>query len=200
VADASALQRTAEALRWVLQARLDQLPPDGFVRPPRAFLIQNDEFDPGAADREVRPPALSVFVHRVAVNHMLRPGWSAATSEDGRPRLPLDLHVLLTAWGESAQEELRLLGEGMLALEAQPVLAPPLLPPQAGFAPAEAVQVTVEDLPVESLLRIFEAMSAPYRLSIPYIARVVRTEDPIPATGPEVRTVLVGARPTVALP
>ncbi len=135
---------------------------------------------------------VSLFLYRVHVNATQRmPLARRADGGPGRAQLPLDLHLLLTVWGKDASLQHAILGWAMRTLEDNAVLPPALL---AGVRPGEpprtqaAVEVVPGELPNEELLRLWDGFAVPYRLSVPYIARVVRI-DPLveaPAGGPVV--------------
>ena len=46
--------------------------------------------------------------------------------------------------------------------------------PQA--APTDAVQLLLEEISTEALMRTFDSLPSDYRLSVPYLARVVRID------------------------
>src|SRR5438105_4036133 len=96
---------------------------------PRAVLIRTDDFQPNTAGRLITPPCISVFLYRAELNRMMRPAWSAVGSLDGQLHVPIDLHFLLTAWADNAEDELRILGRAMECVEATPILTGPLLHP-----------------------------------------------------------------------
>jgi hypothetical protein len=198
VADAAALTQVGQALQQVLEQRLVALGSSGFARQPHAVLVRSEDLDRNRPGNSVlRPPALSLYAYRVTVNRATRAAWSAVASVDGRPRLPVDLHILLTAWADNAEEELLLLGRGLLLYEETPTITGPLLGAGHGFAPTEAVQIIHDDVAPDVMMRVFEALSGPYRLSVAYIARVVRVESQVPRPIPDVSTVIAGAVPTV---
>jgi len=91
----------------------------GFAEPPvpvdgrvtRAFLVRTEDFDQTSLSTVIVRPALSVFLYRVDFNKTMRAAWSQVTAHDGRPHLPLDLHFLLTPWGDNAEAESAILGD-----------------------------------------------------------------------------------------
>src|SRR4029079_1285087 len=141
----------------------------------------------GAAGR-LEPPALSVFLYRIAPNATMRAAWSSVGSVDGRGHLPLDLHFLLTPWADDAEVEHRIIGRAMQCLEQTPILSGPLLYPSATWAPNEAVQVVVEAMSVESIMRPFDRLPIEFRVSVPYVARVIRIDSRVAVQAPDVRT------------
>ena len=83
---------------------------------------------------------------------------------------------MLIAFGDNAEFEQQILGRAMQCLECTPSLSGPLLYPTADWAPNEAVHLMVEDLGIDSVLRTFDSLAVDYRLSVPYLARVVRLD------------------------
>lgn len=149
----------------------------------RAVLIRTDDMAQGLVKQAIGTNALSIFLYRVDFNKAMRATWSSVGAGDGKGHLALDLHFLLTPWAENAEHEQMILGRAMQELEFTPVFAGPLLyapalpypdEPQAG--PSEAVQIMLEEISTEALMRIFDSLPADYRLSVPYIARVVRLD------------------------
>lgn len=189
--------RTAQAVQHALDDRLVALGRAGFARQPHAFLVQAEDFDREHQGEHLRPPGLSVYVHRLEVNRATRAAWSAVAAVDGRPRLPVDLHFLLTAWADNADQELLLLGRAMLLFEESPTLVGPALGADHGFAPTEGIQILQDEVAADTLMRTFEALSATYHLSVPYIARIVRVESDELRPATDVGTVVAGAVPTV---
>ena len=160
----------------------------------RAVLVRTEDLDV-ATSTVLNPPSLTVFLYRVDFNKTVRAAWSAVGSQTGRSHLPLDLHFLLTPWAENADHELQILGRAMQALEAQPVLSGPLLDPLTAWAPHEAVQVSLEEISTENVMRTFDSLPLDYKLSVPYVARVVRIDGPGAGPGGPVTTLVAGATP-----
>lgn len=149
----------------------------------RAVLIKTDDMKPAQVQQAIGPYALSIFLYRVDFNKAMRAAWSAVGSGDGKGHLALDLHFLLTAWADNAEHEHLILGRAMQVLEYTPTLSGPLLyapalpyadEPQA--ASSEAVQILLEEISTEALMRVFDSLPTDYRLSVPYVARVVRID------------------------
>lgn len=74
------------------------------------------------------------------------------------------------------------------------------LSPDAGWNPSDVVHIIPAELSNEDVMRIWDAIEPPYRLSVSYIARVVRIDpDEIVESRPVVATRLSfteqGARP-----
>jgi hypothetical protein len=127
----------------------------------------------------------------------MRAAWSAVSSLDGRAHLPVDLHFLLTPWAENAEFEYRILGKAMQCLETTPLLAGPLLHPSSDWAPNESLQLVLEDIPTEAVMRTFDSLPTDFRLSVPYLARIVRLDGRQSRPAPPVATLVTGAVPEV---
>ncbi len=161
-----------------------------------AKLIQTEDLDDAASTPAV--PVVTLLLYRVDFNKTMRASWSAVGSVDGRAHLPVDLHYLLTAWADNAEEEHLLIGRSMQILDDIGALSGPLLWPTGGWAPGESVQVNLEDMATDDLMRTFESLTCDFRLSIPYLARiaVITATDGDP--GPDVLTQIQGTRPVLA--
>jgi hypothetical protein len=187
---------TARSLVRLVNAGFDELNPlpDGSPTP-RAVLIRTDDLEtPDDEVGGILSPGLSVLLYRVEVNKTMRAGWSAAGSHNGRAHLPLDLHFLVTPWATNADYELRILGRTMQYLESHPSLSGPLLD-GAGWAAADSVQLVLDEVSTETVMRTFDSLPHDYKLSITYVARVVRLDSLHAAPPPEVEEVVRGITP-----
>ncbi len=176
-----------------------------------AVLIRTDDLDLTGTSSTIPPtPALSILLYRVDFNKTMRPGWSAVGNVDGHSHLPLDLHYLLTAWGDNAEDEHQIIGRAMQALETVGALSGPLLYPTGDWEPGEAVQLYLEDMATDDLMRTFDSLQCDFRLSVPYIARVVvitgtaqppragerGANQPIELPSPDATAIVTGIRPS----
>jgi hypothetical protein len=166
----------------------------------RAVLVQTEDLDATGPDSTViARPALSILLYRVDFNKTTRAGWSAVGSVDGRAHLPLDLHYLMTAWADNAEHEHRIIGRTLQVLEHVGALSGPLLDPDGDWLPGETVQLYLEDMATDDLMRTFDSLTCDFRLSIPYIARVVVVTSDGDSV-PDVTTMVTGLRPTIGAP
>lgn len=156
-----------------------------------AHLIRTEDFDKTTIGGTLQLPVLSIFLYRVDFNKTMRAAWSAVGNIDGRAHLPVDLHYLLTAWADNAEHEHRVIGRTIQCLETTPILSGPLLFP-ADWMPNESIQVVLEDIPTDALMRTFDSLPIDYKLSIPYIARVVRIDATRAQPEPPVVTAVTG--------
>lgn len=159
------------------------------MNPPlRAVLAGTADFEAvnSSPVAVIQYPAVSVYCYRITVDRETRPGWSAVASVDGIPRLPLRMHLLFAAWDTVVESELQWLGLTAQVLESEGILTGPLLHPSGDWEPGDAIQVVADDLPLDSMSEAFEALTTKYRLSLPYVARVIRiagrregTDEPV---------------------
>jgi hypothetical protein len=164
----------------------------------KAVLIRTEDFDaPGTPASSIQPPALSIYLYRVDFNKAMRAGWSAVGSVDGRSHLPLDLHFMITPWAGNADWELRILGRAMQVLETYPSLSGPLLAGTAWGA-GDSVQVVMEEVSTEAVMRTFDSLPHDYKLSVPYVARVVRLDGMVAVPPPEVLEAVAELEPVEA--
>lgn len=122
--------------------------------------------------------ALTLYLYRVTVNEHLRNLRRQSLADPSRDNLPLsvDLHYLLTIWSKSAFTEHTVLAWAMRQLHQHPVLDRSSLSPEAGWGSGESVQLIPAELTTEDVMRIWDALDPPYRLSVSYVARVVRID------------------------
>ncbi|HJQ69638.1 MAG TPA: DUF4255 domain-containing protein [Blastocatellia bacterium] len=165
----------------------------------KAVLVRTSDFEQANIALNIGSPALSIFLYRVDFNKTMRAAWSAASAQDGRSHLGLDLHYLLTPWGENAEHEHRILGKAMQCLETTPILSGPLLHSSGNWDASESIQMVLEEISTEAIMRTFDSLPADYRLSMPYIMRVIRLDGRVVATEGPVITAIAGATPTTSL-
>ncbi len=99
-------------------------------------------------------------------------------------RSPLLAYVL----GHSAQAEQTILGWTLQQLQSSPILDSSILTADGQWDPTESVQLVMADLSLEDILRIWDALGPKYRLSVAYLARVVRIDRTIVSGPPVVAT------------
>jgi hypothetical protein len=164
----------------------------------RAILARTEDFNNGGGGL-ITPPCLSIFLYRVDFNKTMRAAWSGVGSVDGFGHLPLDLHYMMTPWASDPELEHRIIGRTMQALETTPILSGPLLTPAGGWAPNEAVQILLEDVPTEWVMRTFDSLPTDFKLSIPYVARVTRIDSRQRYGQRDVTTVVSGLVPSASV-
>jgi len=156
-------------------------------------------------DQPGQPASLNLFLYRVAPNqghwNSGLPSYSSNGSRQTNPPLALNLHYLMTAYGDSDFEAEILLGYAMHVLHERPVLdraairvalnpsplGPSILPPAYQALSAsdladqiEAVTVTMEPMDTEELSKLWSATQAHYRPSAAYVVSTVLIESTKP--------------------
>lgn len=165
----------------------------------RAVLARTEDFKV-AAGGPIRPPALSIFLYRVDFNKSMRAAWSAIGSHDGQAHLALDLHYMLTPWAKDASVEHAILGAAMQYMEMNPILSGPLLTTLGSWATNEGVQLVLEDTPTEWVMRTFDSLPTDFKLSVPYLARVLVLDGAGRRGAPPVRTTVTGITASSVVP
>jgi hypothetical protein len=174
-----------------------------------ASLTPKPDVTVGPLDRDDDELRLNWFLYRVAPNPAYRnmeppaTGWRTSR---GRPPLALRLSYLLTAFPASStnggdQEQfahagmaaaMRALHENAVIHEGEPVLsalAKPLVEP---------LRVTMEDLDLEAISKLWTAVAKPLRLSVGYeVSLVVVDSTEAHTPGPPVRTRRVAVSPSL---
>ncbi len=170
--------------RLLAQSFLDRQPVPG--KAAKAVLIRTEDLDGTGIKNLLGDIGLTILLYRVDFNKTLRAACSARAEIDGRGHLALDLHFLLTPWADNAEHQHMIVGRAMQVLERVAMLAGPLLYEPALPSPAyddepragsiDSVQVLLEEISTEALMRTFDSLPGDYHLSVPYVARVVRID------------------------
>lgn len=193
-----------KSIEMLLNAGFEELQPldPPLPAPPgkktKAVLVRTIDFDKHRITTSIGSPALSIFLYRVDFNKAMRAAWSAASEQDGRSHLALDLHYLITPWAENAEDEHKILGRAMQCLETTPILTGPLLHTLGDWDLGESIQVVLEEVSSEAVMRMFDSLPTDYRLSVPYIARVMRLDGTRVTEAGRVITAITGITPTTA--
>jgi hypothetical protein len=147
--------------------------PEGTGLPGATFdLLSSAEF---GSDKEIKDK-VTVYLHRISLNQHQR---NAAPTQAISP-VALDLHFLLTPWLDTADDELAVLGWAIRELHYHAFLDRSALSDDANWAVDESISLVPADLSAEDMARIWEAARRGYRLSYPFLARVVRLGRTLP--------------------
>ena len=165
----------------------------------KAVLVRTTDFDPSNVSNSIGTRALSIFLYRVDFNRVMRAAWAGTTERDGRAHLGLDLHYLITPWADNAVDEHRILGRAMQCLDSTPILSGPLLHSSGEWDAGEAIQIVLEEVSNEAVMRMFDSLPTEYRLSVPYVARVMRLDGRVAEPEGPVITAITGAVPSTKL-
>lgn len=167
---------------------------------PRAVLAGTADFDlvNSNASAVIRYPAVAVYCYRLSVDPETRPGWSSVANGDGVPRVPLRMHLFISAWDQFVESELEWLGLTAQALETHSLLTGTMLDSTGNWRPGDMVQVVPDDLALESMSEAFQALTTDYRCCLSYVARVIVLDGVTGAVAPPVTTVGSAAAPGVS--
>jgi len=119
---------------------------------------------------------ITLYLYRITVNEHSRQTRRATAPADSFVPLGIDLHYLLTAWAANPLDEQVTLAWAMRQLHQYPVLDASSLSPEAGWASDEVIQVVPAELTTEDVMRIWDALDPAYRISVSYVARLVRLD------------------------
>lgn len=189
MATADVVRDMGETLLHLLRSGI----PAGMVAPDDILVSTPDEFD------ELSPPArptITVFLYRVAVNPEMRngPRRLRPNGRMTRPLLPIDLNYLITPWAARTGDEALITGRVLQVLYDRAELGPADLQGPA-WSPDDTVQLVLESLTLDDHFRIWETTDLPYRLSLPYTARVVGIEPAEELARPPVVEAWLGRGP-----
>lgn len=140
-------------------------------------------------------PTVTLYLYRVNVDEHQRN--RPLQRQNGRQQyaaLAVDLHFLLTIWAESPVTEHTVCAWVLQQLHLHPVMDLSSLTTDGGWGPHETVQIIPEELSNEDLMRIWDALSPGYRLSLSYIARSVVIDSDETAEGRPVIATRYGFR------
>lgn len=184
-----ALAAVGRSVRDLLNRRIEEELPA--PQRPVAVLAGTNDFEQVGSSpvAVIQLPAISLYCYRVTVDRETRPGWSSVSSVDGIPRIPLRLHFLVAAWATVVESELEYLGLAARILESESILTGPLLHPSGRWGAGDQIQVVADDLGQDSMSEAFQALTTEYRLSLPYVARVICIEGTREETSERVATV-----------
>ena len=197
MANLNSISATGKSIERLLTAAFGEPPIPVSGKTTKAFLIRTEDFDQSSNSTIILRPALSIFLYRVDFNKSMRAAWAGVTYHDGMAHLPLDLHFLLTPWADNAESEHAILGRAMQCLDSTPILSGPLLHQSGEWAPNEAIQLVMEEISTEAVMRTFDSLPSDYRISVPYIARVARLDGRQAAPTPPVTTLVTGKVPSL---
>jgi hypothetical protein len=159
------------------------LPPFAFDAVSSSELSRED----AAGDNAAGADRVSIYLYRVSVDPHLRTAGRAPTPEMEPLPLSLHLHLLLSLWSTNASSDHLVLAWLMRQLHLNPVLDSAALNSDASWGADEVVHLIPSELTNEDMMRLWDALTPSYRLSLSYIARVVRIDpDAFADTGPVV--------------
>lgn len=120
--------------------------------------------------------ALVILLYGVTVDEHQRNAARTTGLHQGTIPLGVNLHLLVTAWSDDSEEEHLLMAWAMREFHRLPVLDRSVLLPADAWEREDRIQVSAAEADFDRILRLWEALRQPYRLSAPYIARVVQID------------------------
>jgi hypothetical protein len=135
-------------------------------------LVSSDELE----KQTTTGNTVTIFLYRVTTEQHSRNRAQAALSGPADISLNLELHYLVSVWADNALHEQTILAWLMSFLHEHPVFDRSSLTIDAQWDSDEQIQLVQEEMSNEDLMRIWEALQPNYRLSIPYVARVIRID------------------------
>ncbi len=152
---------------------------------PTFSVYQPEDFSDPSSNRHVTSGA-SVFLYRALPNLSHRTP-SGDLLPDGRrqySKLPLDLYLLVTIWGESPSTQNRLVGWVLRTLEDYPLIPASVLNIGSNtfiFEEHEAVELLLSEMDGDELLQLWDMLGGegvfPYQITIPYLVRNLLLES-----------------------
>ena len=137
---------------------------------------------------------VSLYLHRITTAEFYRNVTSLQDLPSDQPILYLDLHYLISYWDASAdgaEAEQKILVWTMQQLQSNPILDTSVLSLSStapGWNKTDSVQLIPADLSLQDILDIWDGLGPKYRLTVGYVARVVRVDRTITSGVPVVAT------------
>jgi hypothetical protein len=184
VADYTAIYSVGNSLANYLQ---NNYPPDLKSAFPTTFqLVASAQI--AGEDTSHLDKIVSIFLHRITLNENLRSATRLPDVRNSQPTLFLDLHYLITYWGTDPRAEQTILAWTMLQLQTTPTFDGSILSPASTWDSTESVQFVPADLSLQDILNIWDRLGPKYRLSLSYIARVIRIDRGLTPEPPVIAT------------
>ena len=167
--DYRAIAGACEAVKDILRSAFD---PAQFDRTIEFKVYTGKDFE------EPISTGLSLFLYRI-FHFGVNKTPSGRLDNNGkrmRPKLPLELHVLLTSWAPTADLQHKLIGWAMRVLEDTPIISSAVLRMNNSkiFFNDESIEIVPTELSTENLFRIWETVTDKnYQISVPYVIRIV---------------------------
>ncbi len=126
---------------------------------------------------------VSLYLYRIIMNEHVRNAPVSNQLRDAPVPLSVDLHFMLSVWADSASAEHNISAWAMSQLHQHPIMDVSSLTEEGGWSTDNVVHIIPPELSNEDLMRIWDAIAPYYRLSVSYIARVVRIDPDVSETG-----------------
>jgi hypothetical protein len=150
--------------------------PAGITRPNCTFTVVSSGQIQTQEDPSNQAVQALIFLYQVSMDAHLRNAGRQATPDMQPVPLSVDLHYLFTFWSTSADSEHLALAWTIRQLHLTPLLDASILSRDADWGADEIVHLIPAELSNEDMMRVWDALRPDYRLSVAYIARVVRID------------------------
>ncbi|TVZ37362.1 uncharacterized protein DUF4255 [Alteromonadaceae bacterium 2753L.S.0a.02] len=120
--------------------------------------------------------AVTFYLYRLIVDQHQRNTFRAGELRAKRPPLALDLHFMISIWADSPAAEHAIAAWAMRQMYQYPIMDGSSLTLEGQWQSGEIVHVIPAEISNEDLMRIWDAITPGYRLSMSYIARSVRID------------------------
>ncbi len=129
------------------------------------------------AENEDMGTAVTIYLYRVEIDkHTRNQAHSPRSSRTNTP-LSLSLYYLVIIWADSALVEHTISAWVMSQLHQNPNLDQSTLSAAGEWNPDDQVHIVPIEMSNEDLMRLWDVLTPTYRLSLPYIARVIRIDQ-----------------------
>lgn len=129
-----------------------------------------------AGDTTTGADRVAIYLYRASIDPHLRTAGRALSPDMNPVPLSLNLHLLFSLWSTNASRDHLVLAWLMRELHLHPVLDAAALSSEAAWGADEIVHLIPSELSNEDMMRLWDALTPSYRLSVSYIARVVRID------------------------
>lgn len=151
---------------------------------PKFEVYQSSDFSDVTSKRNVKSGA-SIFLYRALPNlsHRTPTGNISADGQRQHSKLPLDLHLLVTIWGNTPNTQNRLVGWVLRTLEDYPMIPAAILNQNRAnpvFSASETVELLLGEMSGEEILQVWDTLGAggvQYQITIPYLVRNLMIES-----------------------
>lgn len=177
MANIAAFRSVGTSLADYLQRSFDvAVFPESVNKPDCKFSVVSSGGIQEAVDPGDSATSVQIFLYHVSIDPHLRNSGRLVAPDMAPPPLSVALHYLFTFWSNSADSEHLVLGWTMLKLQATPLFDATVLSSEAQWTAEDIVQLIPEELSIADMMRIWDTLKPEYRLSLGYVARVVRIE------------------------
>lgn len=125
---------------------------------------------------------VSLYLYRVNLSDVQR-NLRSARQPNRQPPLPIDLHYMLTAWGQTSATQQRLLGIAMRTLADYPSLSAGVLNhygrPEQNFDEHETVELMYEPMTFQDMTSLWDLLKPNAEVSVTYVVRMLYLESNI---------------------